>query len=397
MTDFNTGKGVYIWDPLHIEGGDPVRTAARLNLAGVQTVVLKICDGPNSFKNLEPLVQTLRSNGIRVGGWGYSYLNSVPKVEAQAVINACARYRPVFYLIDVEKEVEGNSFGAEQFMSALKSGLMPGVPLGLNTFWSVSLHPTFPWDMFLRRVDFTCPQVYWRGNHPVEKLITSQNEYEQKNAMLGAHAPMTLVAGDMFSEYDIKPTVPQLLEFLAHADNDPTLQGILMWAADETETTPELWRAFSTYQWSGPGAKSIPPQPLGWAKTIPGGGLYVRAAPQGSKIGVLAKGQMVSLWDATPTKWAAITPAKDKWIFVGDPRLTEVSADFPFTQVTPGLYSAIVASTRGVNVRDAIWGNVLRALPYQTAVQVYEEKEGWGKINSTAGEWVKLEFLAKTA
>ena len=397
MIDLNIGKGVYIWEPMHIEGGDPVRIAARLNLAGVQTVVLKICDGQNSFKGLEPLVETLRSSGIRVGGWGYSYLNAAPKVEAQAVINACARYRPDFYLIDVEKEAEGNYTNADIFLSALRAGLTPRVPLGLNTFWSVSLHPTFPWDICLRLVDFTCPQVYWRGNHPVEKLITSQNEYEQKSAMIGAQARMICVAGDMFSEFDIKPTVPQLLEFLAHADNDPTLQGILMWAADETETTPELWRAFSTYQWSGPRAKPVLPQPFGWAKIIPGGGLYVRAAPSGSKIGALAKGQMVPLWDATETKWATITPAKDKWIFVGDPRLTEVSADFPFTHVTPGLYPAMVSAARGVNVRDAIWGNVLRSLQYQTPVQVYEEKDGWGKINSTASEWVKLEFLAKTA
>ncbi len=396
MADYNVGKGVYIWQPSHIEGGDPARIAARLNLAGVQSVALKICDGDSSFKNLEPLVQTLRANGIRVAGWGYSYLNVVPRLEAQAVINACQRYQPDFYLIDVEKEVEGNPSGAEQFMIALRNSL-PDLPLGLNSFWSVSKHPVFPWEMFLRRGDFACPQVYWRGEHPVEKLQISQREYAQKAEELGVSVPMPLVDGDMFSEFDIKPTVSQLLEFLTYADSDPTLQGIFMWAADETETTPELWRAFSAYQWkSGPNPKPIPPQPYGWAKVIPGAGLNIRAAPEGLKIGALAKGQMVPLWEATESKWAAITPEKDQWIFIGDPRLTEVSAEFPAPPPPPpGQYSAIVSARRGLNVRDAIGGNVLRALPYLTVVQVYEEKEGWARIHPTISEWVSAAFLSK--
>src|SRR5512139_2989421 len=45
MMDLKIGKGVYIWRPASISGGDPEAIAGRLEAAGVQTAVLQICDG----------------------------------------------------------------------------------------------------------------------------------------------------------------------------------------------------------------------------------------------------------------------------------------------------------------------------------------------------------------
>ena len=203
-----------------------------------------------------------RNHGIHVGAWGYSYLNRAPIQEAHVVADACHRYEPDFYLIDVEAEVEGNYGGAAMFMSELRPATA-GLPLGLNTFWNVHLHPDFPWSPFMKGVDFLCPQVYWRGVDPVGKLITSQQSYsEVPNA---PHVPMPAVAGDMYVELGVKPTPEQVTEFLTAADADPFIKGVLMWAADDTQTTPELWQAFSLYQWKSDGPQ-IPAQPIGWAK-----------------------------------------------------------------------------------------------------------------------------------
>src|ERR1700690_3931130 len=121
MTNFNVGKGVYIWQPQNIEGGDPNKILSRLQMAGVQSVALKISDGFNVLPGLNPLIQVLRNNNILVAGWGYSYLSKDPKREAQTVTTACTTYKPEFFLIDAEKEVENNYTGAKGFMNELRS------------------------------------------------------------------------------------------------------------------------------------------------------------------------------------------------------------------------------------------------------------------------------------
>jgi hypothetical protein len=392
MANFNIGKGVYIWQPINIEGGDPYKILSRLQTAGVQSVALKICDGFNVLKGLETLIQVLRSNNILVAGWGYSYLTQNPKREAQTVTEACKTYQPEFYLIDVEKEVESNYTGAQVFMNELRPALAD-LSLGLNTFWSVKDHPLFPWEAFLSSVDFVCPQVYWRGVDPVGKLMQSQQGYA--NIPSAKNPPMSIVAGDMYIDLGVKPTPDQVTQFLSAADTDPFIQGVFMWAADDRTTTPDLWQAFSLYQWNA-GGPPIPTQPIGWAKIKVEVGLYIRSAPLGSKVGALAKGELAPIWVVSDTKWAAITDKQDQWIFVGNPNYVEIAMDSSKIPVPPpGLYQAKVTPPQGLNVRDKAGGTVLRALPIGTIVQVYEEMDGWGRINPTQSEWVSTKYLSK--
>ena len=226
-----------------------------------------------------------------------------PIQEAHVVATACHRYQPDFYLIDVETEVEGNYGGARMFLNALRPATA-GLPLGLNSFWHVKLHPTFPWVDFLKSVDFVCPQVYGHGADPVGKLITSQQLYAQiPNA---PEVPMPVVAGDMHIFRGMRPSPEQVTRFLSAADADPFIQGVVMWAADDTQTTPDLWQAFSLYQWQH-GGRPIPPQPMGWAKVKTASGLWIRSSPLGAKLAALAKAELAPIWSVTDTKWGAIT------------------------------------------------------------------------------------------
>lgn len=393
MADLQIGKGVYIWQPETIEHGDPEQIAARLKMAGAQCAAIKICDGFRLQTNLEPLFKTLRDAGIRTAAWGYSYLNRAPLKEAQTVAEACHVYQPDFYLIDVEVEAEGNTGGAKMFMNELRPAL-PGLPLGLNTFWNARQHPDFPWAVFLDAVDFVCPQVYWRGVDPVGKLSESQQSYE--NLPNAPDRPMPMVAGDLLVSRGVKPTPEQVVQFLTAADADPFIHGVLMWAADDTQTTPELWQAFSRYQWKG-GGMSIPAQPLGWAKVKAPLGLWVRSSPFGSKVGSFGKAELVPIWNLTETHWAAVTSSGDRWMFVGNPDWVDVALESvpgsPIPQ--PGLYQARVAARSGLHVRDAASGGILRAISYGTVVQVYEEKSGWGRIDPNLSEWVSTAYLSK--
>ena len=347
MYDFSkVGKGVYIWQPSAIASGNPYGILSRLQMAGVQSVALKICDGFTVLGGLDLLIQVLRQNNITVAGWGYSYLTKAPQQEAQVVASACKRYNPDFYLIDVEAEVENNYTGAEQFMNVLRPALA-GLPLGLNTFWDPSLHPLFPWNAFLSNVDFACPQVYWRGVDPVGKLRQSQQGYA--SIPNTPHVPMPIVAGDMYIENGDEPTPDQDTLFLSTVNADSTLHGVFMYAADDTQTTPELWQAFSLYPWNG--GVTLPPQPIAWGQIKTPLGLYIRATPSGNKVGALTKASLVPIWYIDSNQWAAITTAHDQWIYVGNSAyITMVMNPAnipPPPPPSPGLFQAKVIPAAG--------------------------------------------------
>jgi hypothetical protein len=394
LADLKFGKGVYIWQPGTMEGGNPEAIAARLEMAGVQTAAVKISDGFKVLTGFEPLIQALRNHGIRVGAWGYSYLNRAPIQEAHVVAEACHHYRPDFYLIDVEAEVEGNYGGAGMFMSELRPATA-GLPLGLNTFWDVHRHPDFPWRAFMNAVDFVCPQVYWRGVDPVGTLIASQQSYS--DVPYSPHVPMPAVAGDLYLNLGVKPTPEQVTEFLKAADQDPFIGGVLMWAADDTQTTPELWQAFSQYQWTSAVAPAQD-QPMGWAKVKAPRGIWVRSSPNGAKVGALAKAELAPIWWVTPTQWGAMTKTRDQWIFLGEPSFVDTTLSAPpkpnYSE-TPILYQARVVPARGLNVRDAIQGNILRALECNTIVEIYEERSDWVRIHPVESQWVNATYLAR--
>jgi hypothetical protein len=209
---------------------------------------------------------------------------------------------------------------------------------------------------------------------------------------------MSMVAGDMHTFKGKRPTPEQVTQFLSAVDADPFIQGVIMWAADDTQTPPDLWQTFSLYQWKS-GGRTIPPQPLGWVKVKAGGGLWIREAPSGAKVGALAKAELAPIWSVTDTKWGAITQAADQWVFLGDARLVETTLDLSGESLPPStgleLYEARVAPSRGLNVRDAIGGRLLRALAVNTIVRVYEEKNGWARINPARPEWVSATFLSR--
>lgn len=395
MTHLNIGKGVYLCKPATIERGDPQAIVARLKLAGVQTAVLKICDGFRVLGDLEPLIQSLRDQGIRVGAWGYSYLNRAPLKEARAVAEAFRRYAPDFYLMHVEKEAERNFDGARLFLNELRPAAA-GMPLGLSTFSNARLNPQFPWLEFLKAVDFICPQVYGYGAEPVARLIETQHAYAE---LPGAtDVPMPVVAGQMHVFKGQRPTAAQLSRLLSAADADPFIDGVIMWAADGTQTTADLWQAFCNYEWTA-GARMMPQQPLGWIKIIAAGGLWVRSSPAGRRLGNLAREELAPVWAVTATQWGAITREADQWIFLGGPSSVETPLEIPGLAASPAsvseLFQARVVPRRGLNVRQGMGGRVLRALQVDSPVRVYEASQGWARIHPAQDEWVRAAFLRR--
>ena len=100
------------------------------------------------------------------------------------------------------------------------------------------------------------------------------------------------------------------------------------------------------------------------------------------------------MWALDESQWAAITPERDRWVFAGNPDYLTLSLDLPKPpDPPPGIYQAKVIPAAGLNVRDAAGGNKVGALPGGRVVQVYEEKEGFARVNPEKSEWVAARYL----
>jgi hypothetical protein len=174
-------KGLWIYNLSNCEGGSPSAIVNRAKAAGLGRVLIKIADGEDAFNETAPaiaLVQGLHSAGIQAWSWAYSYGSSVETATAEANF---AAHRALGLGVDghvidaeIEYEVDGSSDWATAHWKEFKR-VASGMTLGLTSFWSPLLHPTFPWWGFFG-VDIWNPQIYWADRDPAQTLSTSVSE-----------------------------------------------------------------------------------------------------------------------------------------------------------------------------------------------------------------------------
>ena len=198
-----------------------------------------------------------------------------------AAAEACSLYEPDFYLVDAEAHAK-NQFAAAKVFAPLLRKSLPAIPIGMCSYWKPSYHRELPWDTLRAECDFDAPQVYWRGSLPVGKLQTSMKEYKLFNRKL----PFSIAGGDMYYEYGIKPTSGQVTDFLAAAEKEPEIKGVLMWSMDQMSKAPELWKAFSDYKWAEAAASPVFPREAFLAKRV-----------------VLSEGGKITIVGETPTHY----------------------------------------------------------------------------------------------
>ena len=93
------GKGFFIWQIRHCEGGDAKAIALLAAEAGLSHVVIKVADGPAAYNvdmktgiDLVPsVVEALRGYGIGVWGWHYIYGRD-PIAEADIAIRRIKQF-----------------------------------------------------------------------------------------------------------------------------------------------------------------------------------------------------------------------------------------------------------------------------------------------------------------
>ena len=159
------GQGMWIWYVSKSSGGSVASIVAQAHAAGVTTVFVKSSDGASNYWSQfsAQLVAELHANGLKVCAWQYVY-GTNPAGEAALGAEAVADGADCL-VIDAEAEYEGHYAAAQTYIADLRAKVGANYPVGLASFPYVSLHPSFPYSVFLgpNGAQYNAPQMYWKA------------------------------------------------------------------------------------------------------------------------------------------------------------------------------------------------------------------------------------------
>jgi hypothetical protein len=235
------GKGFFTWKLPQCENGDPKKIADLAVSAGLTHLVVKVADGTGAYHGnwgdtkdyITPLVNELRSRGLKVFGWHYLYGNE-PNGEATIAMRRIRQFNLDGYVLDVEREYKeaGKKSAAKRFIGQLRSAY-PALTIALSSYRFPSLHPQIPWDEFLEGCSINMPQVYWmKAHNPGEQLIKCVREFQGK-----PHSRPIFPTGSAFKEAGWQPTAMEVLEFMRVA-KELNLSGVNFWEWSSARSDP---------------------------------------------------------------------------------------------------------------------------------------------------------------
>lgn len=249
------GKGFFMWQLPHCDGGNPQAIAARVKAAGLSHVLIKIADGSRWVYNYDyqtqtdlipPVANALREIGVEVWGWHYVY-GANPVGEAALAINRMTELGLDGYVIDAEAPYKdpGKDAAARIFMKDLRAGLR-NTPVALSSYRFPKWHPEFPFEDFLRGCDFNMPQVYFEGAHnPEHQIDLTIEQYMVLNPAL----PIVPTA-PTYSSPTWRPTAAEITRFMQHA-RSIGLTAANAWSYDYSANSRyiDLFNAVADFDW----------------------------------------------------------------------------------------------------------------------------------------------------
>jgi hypothetical protein len=256
-----SGKGFFIWQIPHCEGGDPTKIAACAASAGLTHVLIKIADAGNAFnidKNgrdlIPPVVAALHAKGIQAWGWHYVY-GYDPAAEARVAVQRTSALQLDGYVIDAEAEFQysGRTAVAKAFCQQLRAGL-GSLPIALSSYRFPAYHTAFPWSTFLEYCDYHCPQVYWEQAHNGSEQLQMCFDQCQK---ISPRRPI-VPTGPAYSNAGWRPAASELTAFIQKA-LELNMNGVNFFSWDYS-TLPsylDLWNAVANFPWPPPPTTDI--------------------------------------------------------------------------------------------------------------------------------------------
>lgn len=251
---------MYIWKILNCHNGSISEITRRAVESNLSHVLVKIANGIYSYnydweRNIDlvpPLVAALKGEGIQVWGWHYLF-GDQPWEEAAKAISRIRELGVDGYILDAEGYYKGKYIAAATFMDQL-TGAIKDIPIGLSSYRYPSVHPTVPWNQFLKKCDLNMPQVYWVGAHnPGVQLKQTIADY-----MNLQYTPPIFPTGAAYMKHDWTPpvrevwtpTLSEVKEFMSTA-KELNLPGFNFWEwGNMHENLPEdYYRAIRDFDW----------------------------------------------------------------------------------------------------------------------------------------------------
>jgi hypothetical protein len=171
------GKGMWIWEPVHTEGGNVPALIARAKAVGLSHIYLRMgstWDGVQNLPYVDQLLPAAHAAGLKVYGWDFPKL-AVPSDDvnrAMAEINHVApgNNRLDGFAPDIETPDEGTQFtpaGAQAYGAGLRAAAGPSFLLvAVVPNPTPQMQQKYSYDAVVPPFDAIAPMVYWLNRQP---------------------------------------------------------------------------------------------------------------------------------------------------------------------------------------------------------------------------------------
>lgn len=185
------GKGMWLYVPEQVEGGDPHAIVAKAKAIGLTHVYVRTGSSKMGFYAqdfLNALLPVAHANGLRVYGWDFPYFYSWSE-DVYRALEAITYTTPDGHRIDgfsadIETEAEGaqtSAHHANEYGSALRRLAGPDYPLIATVPRPARgvVEQRFPYAELAPHFDAFAPMVYWMHRDPVAEVVSAMDYLSQ--------------------------------------------------------------------------------------------------------------------------------------------------------------------------------------------------------------------------
>ena len=257
------GKGMWMWLPERVEGGNPEATVLRAREMGLSHVYVRTGSSKMGFyaqQYLNDFLPRAHAAGIRVYGWDFPYLFD-PAADVARSVEAITYTTPDGHRIDgfapdIETRGEGVNIGPAQaaaYTNGLRAAVGPGYPLIAVVPRPNPALVTYPFAEVVAPFDAIAPMVYWMNRDPgsdIAGAMTNLAQYGKPIIPIGQAYDGQGEGGP--------PGVPsrgQIQRFMQVAEEHGAI-GVSFWSWQHANA--EAWHAIRDAHWF-----TLPATPLG--------------------------------------------------------------------------------------------------------------------------------------
>ncbi|HUR49678.1 MAG TPA: peptidoglycan-binding domain-containing protein [Acidimicrobiales bacterium] len=248
------GKGMWMWLPEKVEGGNPEATVLRAREMGLSHIYVRTGSSKMGFyaqQYLNDFLPRAHAAGIRIYGWDFPYLFD-PGADIARSMQAITYTTPDGHRIDgfapdIETRGEGVNIGAAQaaaYTNGLRAAVGPAYPLIAVVPRPNPALVTYPFAEVVAPFDAIAPMVYWMNRDPGADIAGAM-------ATLSQYGKPIIPIGQAYDGHGEggPPGVPnrgQIQRFMQVAEENGAI-GVSFWSWQHANA--EAWHAIRDGHW----------------------------------------------------------------------------------------------------------------------------------------------------